>query len=151
MTMHCQTSSLLGEQKLLSNVSCGFDDESKSPSSSISVAGITRCINQIDYLSNLKANNDVIIRSLEKKVQFDIDEEKYVHYSNKTDLFFFFLFNLSASSGYICIINALSNDQIARITKWWIIINFNILDCITNLAVQKQILYPQFLFIFFIK
>lgn len=75
MTMYYQTSSLLTEQNLLSNVSCGYDDKSKSPVSSISVAWITRYISQIDYLSNLKANNDVIISSLEKRVEFDIDEE----------------------------------------------------------------------------
>jgi hypothetical protein len=42
------------------------------------VAEITRCVIQIDYLSNLKANNDAIISSLEKRVEFDIDEERYV-------------------------------------------------------------------------
>lgn len=100
MTMCCQTSSLLIEQKLLNNVSCGFDDKSKSPTSSISVTEITRCISQIDYLSNLKANNDVIISSLEKTVEFDIDEEKYVIMQNRSDFSLsplFLIFYLSVS------------------------------------------------------
>lgn len=76
---------------------------------------------------NLKANNDVIISSVEKKVKLDIDEEKYVHYTNTADLFFsVYLF---ASSGYICIMSALS------ITKQWIIVNSDILrDHISKLA-----------------
>lgn len=93
MTTYCQTSSLLTEQKLLRNVSCGYDDKSSNSTSSISVAGATRCISQIDYLSNLKANDDVIISSLEKILEFDINEEKYVHYANRFDLssFIFYL------------------------------------------------------------
>lgn len=110
---------LLIEQKLLNNVSCGFDDKSKCPTSSISVAGITRCISQIDYLSNLKANNDVIISSLEKTVEFDIDEEKYA----KTSLISLSLsltFYLSASYGWLyvhhqCFVNY---SQIGRLIKW---------------------------------
>lgn len=67
------------EKMLFNDVSCAYDDKSASTTSSISVAGIARCIIQIDYLSNLKANNGVIISSLEKRVKFDIDEEKYVY------------------------------------------------------------------------
>lgn len=120
-----------------------FYNKSESPTSSISAAGITRCRSQIDYISNLKANNDVIISSLEKRVEFDSDEEKHIHYANRSDL------SLSLSLSWLSIylhhlaIRASSVlYQIwsnSRLIKWWIIINSNLLiDHITNLAVYKH-------------
>lgn len=118
-----------------------FDNKSESPTSSISVAGITRCRSQIDYISNLKANNDVIISSLEKRVEFDSDEEKHIHYANRSSL----SLSLSWLSIYLHHLAIRSSSVLyqiwsdSRLIKWWIIINsYLLIDHITNLAVHKH-------------
>lgn len=124
MTMARQTSSPYWT-KVAQRCLSWFDDKSESTASFISVAGITRCRSQIDYLSNLKANNDVIISSLEERVECDIDEEKFVHYANRSDL------SLSLFHSFLstCIIWLyvhhqcfIKYHQIARLIKWWIFI-----------------------------